>query len=104
MRRGFTLVEVVVALLLVEVVVFGGIGLLAIASSTLTAAEELERAVALAEGVLDSLSLAPARDDGAASYLGGEVRWSVGADGATLVAATDSRGRALFEIRAVLPP
>jgi len=102
--RGFTLVEVVVALLLLEVVVLGGVGLLAVSSATLTAAEELERAVGLAEGVLDSLSSAPVREDGAASYRGGEVRWSVGTDGATLVAATDSRGRALFEIRAVLPP
>jgi len=75
-----------------------------LASSTLARAEELERAVALAEGVLDSLAGAPVRADCAASYGAGEVRWTHGTAGAMSLVAVAAVGDTLFQIGAVLPP
>lgn len=54
-RGGFTLVEVLIALLLLEVGVLGAVGILVLAGRTLTEAERTERAVAALEGVADSL-------------------------------------------------
>ena len=59
MRSGFALLEVVVALLVLELAVVGVVGTLVVASSTQVRAESLERAVARAEGILDSLQRAP---------------------------------------------
>lgn len=104
MRRGFTLLEVIIALLVLELVAMGGVGLLVLASSTLARAERLERAVALTEGVLDSLAGTSMRADGAASYGAGEVLWSLAPDGVASLIATGPLGDTLFQIGAVLPP
>lgn len=104
MRRGFTLLEVVIALLVLELVAMGAVGLLVLASSTLARAEQLERAVALTEGMLDSLAQTRVRADGAASYGPGEVRWSLAPDGVASLIATGPLGDTLFEVGAVLPP
>ena len=103
-RRGFTLLEVVIALLVLEIAVVGAVGVLVLASSTLGRAERLERAAALAEGVLDSLAVVSAPMDGRASYGAGDVLWAVGPGGEIAVIAFGPAGDTLFEIASVLPP
>jgi prepilin-type N-terminal cleavage/methylation domain-containing protein len=103
MRRGFTLLEVIMALLVLEVAVVGAAGTLTLASRTLGQAERLERAVAQAEGVLDSLRGVSAPTDGAASYAGGEVRWTVPDTGWVVLTAFGPVDDTLFEIASALP-
>ncbi len=103
MRSGFTLLEVVVALLVLELAVVGVVGTLVIASSTQVRAESLERAVARAEGILDSLQRASGAGSGVRSYGTGEVRWSVDETGEVVLRALEQRGNLLFEVRSVLP-
>jgi len=103
MRRGFTLLEVVIALLVLELAVVGGVGMLVLASATLGGAERLERAVALAEGVVDSLRRSASPVDGAVSYGAGEVRWRVGAGGEVTLVALGPVGDTLFDLSTVLP-
>jgi type II secretory pathway pseudopilin PulG len=99
---GFTLLEVVIALLVLEVAVVGLVGTLVLASSTLTRAETLEQAVATAEGVLDSLARGAAGAD-SSSFPGGTVAWSVGDSGRVALRATDAAGSTLFDLESVLP-
>jgi type II secretory pathway pseudopilin PulG len=101
--RGFTLLEVVMALLVLEVAVLGVTGALALASRTLGRAERMERAVALAEGVLDSLDRVAAPVDGAHGYEGGEVLWAIGDSGDVVLSALGPAGDTLFELTARLP-
>jgi Tfp pilus assembly protein PilV len=103
-RRGFTLLEVVMALLVLELAVLGAVGILVLASSTLGRAERLERAAALAEGVLDSLAVVSAPTDGRASYGAGDVLWAVNPVGEVVVIALGPTGDTLFEFGSVLPP
>jgi type II secretory pathway pseudopilin PulG len=93
MRRGFTLIEVVVALLVLEVAVLGVLGALVVASRTAGRAERVERATDRVEAVLDSL-----RQGGAVvgsdstAWAGGVVRWSADADGRLELVATGPDG------------
>lgn len=76
MRKGFTLVEVLVALVLLEVGLLGVVGTLVLAARTLARAELEERGVAEVERVLDSLSAAGVSSgEGRSPVRGGEVRW-----------------------------
>jgi hypothetical protein len=102
-RRGFTLVEVVVALLVLEVAVVAVGGSLTVASRTLGRAERLERAVALAEGVLDSLAGVPVAVGAAGAFAGGEVRWEVGDSGSVTLVALGADRDTLFVVRSRLP-
>lgn len=103
MRRGFTLLEVVVALVVLEVAVVGAAGTLMLASRTLARAERLERAVALAEGVLDSLGRVPVPTDSSRGYRGGEVRWQVGDSSRVALTAFGPVRDTLFVVTATLP-
>ena len=98
MKRGFTLLEVVVALLVLELGVLGVVGTMVIASRTLGRAERLERAVAEAEGVLDSLSGATTLEPGQRSFVGGEVEWWVDGDGAVVITALGPTEDTLFVV------
>ncbi len=100
---GFTLLEVVIALVVLEVAVVGAVGVLVVASQTLAAAERLERAVALSEGALDSLALVVAPTDGAVRHPAGEVRWRIGSDGEVILVASGPAGDTLFQFGSVLP-
>ena len=102
--RGFTLLEVVVALLVLEIAVIGAVGTLVLAAATLGRAERLERAAARAEGVLDSLARASAPSDGAASYRAGQLRWTAGPAGEVRLVATGPTGDTLLEVASILPP
>ena len=101
-RSGFTLLEVVVALLVLEVAVVGLVGSLVLASATLTRAESLERAVATAEGVLDSLAgAAEIHADSVVHTGGGVVRWSVDDSGRVRLQATEASGRSVLDLAVV---
>jgi type II secretory pathway pseudopilin PulG len=103
-RGGFTLLEVVVALLVLEVAVVGLVGSLVLASATLTRAESLERAVATAEGVLDSLAATAIVLAGSVPHSGGGmVRWSVDDSGMVHVEATAASGETLLDMMSVVP-
>ena len=96
---GFTLLEVVVALLVLEVAVVGVVGSLVLASATLTRAESLERAVATAEGVLDSLAGASEiRGDSLPHAGGGIVRWSVDDSGRVRLQASEPNGALVLDL------
>ena len=103
MRPGFTLLEVVVALLVLEVAVFAAVGTLALASSTVGRAETLELAVAAAEGVLDSLSAGLTPGEGERVFRGGVVRWTGSGDGTLSVAAMDMAGDTLLVLHSMAP-
>jgi Tfp pilus assembly protein PilV len=100
---GFTLLEVVVALLVLEVAVVGLVGTLVLASSTLTRAETLEHAVATAEGVLDSLARGATVGADSSRSPGWTVAWSVDDSGHAHVRATDVTGSLLFDLESVVP-
>ena len=102
--HGFTLLEVVVALLVLALAVLGAVGIVVIASATLGRADRLERAVALAESVLDSLGAVASPADGAASYGPGEVLWRLEAEGGVTLVATGPEGDTLFTVASVLVP
>jgi prepilin-type N-terminal cleavage/methylation domain-containing protein len=99
MRRGFTLLEVVVALVLLEVGVLGAVGTLAVASRTLAQAQRLERTVLEAEGVLDSLAGAADAASGARAFAGGALEWTVDGAGWVELVGSGPDGTPLIEIR-----
>jgi type II secretory pathway pseudopilin PulG len=101
---GFTLIEVVIALLVLEIAVVGLVGTLVLASSTLTRAETLERAVATAEGVLDSLAHVGVVVPDSVLLASARVSWTVGDSGRVDLRAVDAADRLLFEIEAVVSP
>jgi type II secretory pathway pseudopilin PulG len=102
--RGFTLPEIVIALLVLELAVVGAVGMLVLASATLSRAERLERAAARAEGVLDSLALTATPIDGTVSYEAGEIRWVVGAGGELRLVAGGPTGDTVLDLTSILPP
>ena len=102
MKRGFTLLEVVISLLVLEVAVIGAVGMLALASSTLSRAEILERQVAATEGVLDSLARGAAIGGDSLLTPEGAVSWSVDDSGSVQLRATGPNGEVLVDVRSVL--
>lgn len=99
MSRGFTLIEVVVALVLLEIGLLGVVGTLLLATRTLTEAELTMRAAASAAQVADSLGAHGFGGPGVAGFPGGVVRWEAagGAAGAVVV-ATDTLGDTLARL------
>ncbi|MFQ5536170.1 MAG: hypothetical protein ACE5GJ_01840 [Gemmatimonadota bacterium] len=81
--KGFTLVEIVVAVVILEVGILGAVGTLILAHRTLAQAWRMEAATAQAVLLLDSLERTPAAGRGAASLQlaplrGGRAGWNVG--------------------------
>ena len=77
MRVGFTLLEVLVSLVILEISVLGVLGTLVLASETQRRAEVIEHAAARAEGVLDSLRGGATPGTGSDAFHGGVVRWVI---------------------------
>lgn len=101
--EGFTLVEVVVALLVLEVGVLGALATMVVAAETLRKAHRLDRATGRVEAVLDSLR--GGASPGSASVLVDDVRirWTVDAGGDVDVGATDQEGSLLLRARSTVP-
>lgn len=104
MSRGFTLLEVIVSLLLLQIGVVGALGTLALASRTLAEAQQTERAVTEAEGVLDSLAGVAGAVSGARAVPGGTIEWSVDGSGVVALRAARDDGRVWVEVTSALPP
>jgi type II secretory pathway pseudopilin PulG len=102
MSRGFTLLEVVIALLLIEVAVVAAVGTLTMASRVLGEAERIERAVAAAEGTLDSLGGVAYPESGTRTFDGGTLQWSMETERVVGVRADDVDGSTWFEVHAIL--
>lgn len=102
-RGGFTLLEVVVALMVLELAVVGVLGTVLLASRTLHRAERLERAAGHAEAILDSLR--GGADPDTVSRTAGDVRisWSVDARGRVDLAVDDLSGGTLLRARTLVP-
>lgn len=98
MTRGFTLLEVVVAMPLLAVAVLAAVGTLAAASRMLADAEHLERAVLESQGILDSLSGLPAPMAGSRAFTGGELVWTVDSTRVVTLVATSLAGDTLIEV------
>ncbi len=95
MRRGFTLVEVLVALAILEIGLVGAAGTLLAARRALTAAERLHRATQTAADVVDSLLAVGGSGSGQRDGEWGRVRWSAAGEGLDLLAETPA-GAPLF--------
>lgn len=100
MIRGFTLLEVIVALVVLEVGMLGVLGTILLASRAMVAAEVVESAVLEAQRVVDSLDTDGLSGAGERPARWGRVSWSesgwvVGLDGAgdTLLRLPTSRSR-----------
>lgn len=102
MSRGFTLLEIVVALLLLELAVASALGTLSVASRQLAEAERMERAVTEAEGILDSLTGVVGAEGGSRDVPGGAIEWTVDASGVVALRITRGEGRAWLEVRSAL--
>lgn len=101
--EGFTLVEVVVALLVLEVGVLGALATMALAAETLRGAHRLDRATGRVEAVLDSLRGGASPDSGSVLFDDVMVRWTVDGDGDVEIGATDQEGSPLLLARSTVP-
>lgn len=101
--RGFTLVEVVVALLVLEVGVLGALATMVVAAQTLRRAHRLDRATGRVEAVLDSLRGGASPDSASVLVDDVRIRWTVDADGDVEIGATDQEGSLLLRARSTVP-
>ena len=101
--RGFSLIEVIVALLVLEVGVMGVAGSFLLASRLMTRAEVMEATVAAMEGVLDSLSGGASEGEGYVEHATGGVRWVVDSFGLVTLSAAGPDGTALLVVRGEVP-
>lgn len=104
---GFALVEVLVALLVLELGMLGVAGLVALGGRTLARASLLERALYAAEQVADSLARVDEIADGERTLPGGHLRWRVTSGGpegpsAVRITAVDAEGRRRIDLRGLL--
>ena len=84
MSHGLTLVEVVIALVIVQIGVLGALSSLTLATRTLSEADRLETQIVEMTTALDSLAMVPNPNSGERLSAGGTIRWST-RDGALLV-------------------
>jgi len=99
MTRGFSLIEVVVALVLLELAVTGIAGILAVAGRAFADAERLERAIEAADWAADSLASEGMAGVGAQPFPGGMVGWGAGPwPGEAMIWAMDRAGDTLLRV------
>ncbi len=100
---GFTLAEVIVSLLVLEVGVLGTAGTLFIAQRTLSRAEAEERGVCEVERVLDSLGAGAEPGAGARAALEGTTSWSLASDGHLRVRYASTTWGVVVSLEALVP-
>ena len=100
--RGFTLLEVVIALVILEIGVLGAVGTLVLAASTLSRAAVLERGTAEVEGLFDSITSNPGPGAGTRRFGGGEALWSVDSVGRVEIRALTHTADTLFSVVSVV--
>jgi len=101
---GFTLVEILVAVVVLEVGLLAVVGTSVLARSILTRAEIVERGVAEVERTYDSLAQGWSAGAGLRETPLGWVRWEVGASGAVRVDFGLYADSALVRVEGLLPP
>lgn len=103
---GFTLVEVLVALVILQVGLLGVAGQIGVAHSLINRAVRLEWAVAVAESVADSLSRFGYSGQGSIDLAAGRVGWEPwpGGDESILVWVEDGTPHRLLEVALLRPP
>jgi Tfp pilus assembly protein PilV len=99
MRSGFTLAEVVVSLVLLEVAVVGVLGNMAFAAEVLRRTERLERGTATVEVLVDSLTGTANPGTDSVRFEGGWVQWNVNDDGVLDVRVRSDSGEELSGAR-----
>jgi prepilin-type N-terminal cleavage/methylation domain-containing protein len=106
MRRGFGLVEVIVAMTLLGVGVLSIAAGAAFASRIVSIAETEENAARLAATILDSLAVLPSWTDGVTDTDRLHARWSAGAAGdeATVVISVRTDSTTVFTYMTTTPP
>lgn len=92
--RGFSLAEVVVALVVLEVGVVGALGTLVVAAQTARTVARNEAVDARMQALLDSVSLLPAPASGVADAPVGSLVWEISAGGRVRVAQRSESGEA----------
>jgi type II secretory pathway pseudopilin PulG len=100
--RGFTLVEVVVALLVLEVSILGALATMAAAAETWRRAERLERATGAVETVLDSLRGDGTEGASARVVDDVRIRWTVSDSGSVEIEAIDPADSSLVRVRTTI--
>jgi len=106
-RMGFSLVEVIFALLLFQVGLLGTAGMIFMAQQNLLRAELTVRGILEAGIMVDSLERGGELTTGERRYLWGEVSWAPSSDeiGGVIVHAISTRlGDTLVVLRALIPP
>jgi prepilin-type N-terminal cleavage/methylation domain-containing protein len=86
--RGFSLLEVLVALILLEVCLLGVVGLFTLASRRLARALLVERAAAEVGAVADSLSRAGGGESGESAHGEWRLSWEPGSGAGLIVRAS----------------
>ncbi len=107
MREGFSLVELILALVVFEVGLLATAGMVFLAQQNLLRAEVTMRGILEADLVADSLEDIGEVGSGRRPYLWGEVSWAPASDeigGLTFVAMSTLLGDTLFVFRALIPP
>ena len=103
LRGGFTLVEVVMALLVLEIAVVAALGTVVLAAETLRRAETLERAAGGMEAVLDSLRRGAGPAMSEAELEDVRVRWSVDSLGKVEMRADHLDGASILRVHSAVP-
>jgi hypothetical protein len=96
---GHTLVEVIVALLVLEVGLLGAMGMLVLASASLRRADLQEEGTAQAFQIADSLSLLGSRGSGTVERGPWRIEWEPAGDVTRVRAALAVGGTAAVELR-----
>lgn len=97
-RHAFTLVEVLAAMVVLEVGFLGVVGTLVLAARIQSRAVSLERVVTEAGRLYDSVSSIGAPGSGEVPGVVGRVRWTVGADGTLRMEVVASRDSVLLSL------